>query len=276
MAGLNAEAAVSIEVKYKNQMHRVVDVRRNQPVIEVEGKRRTLSRAQIGMRRDGGITFEGGYFELKDRRIRSQSLISSSTGGEFNSRLFFNAKIKTSVDLENCILVIELNPAFGNSRIVLAELPNFEANKWTKVYFSVPTNKSLGGGKAKHYIFSDGHQILPKRQYNQFRQRQARVNVSGPQRQDRPPQVVTTFNPGFPKALIGVIAEGSVRLEYTIGMGGKAQNIKVLQSTHELLEQPAIEAITKSTYQSAIKQGKPVSTRLRQTVSFTASKKKVN
>ena len=187
---LNVEAAVSIQVTYKDQQYRVIDVKRNQPVIQVEDKRRTISRSKIGMNKQDRFSFKDGYFELKDRQIRSRSQSSSSGGGQFNSRLFFKAQIRTSVDLENCFIVIELIPHAGESRIVLAELKDFKANKWTKVEFSVPTIKSLGGGKAKHYIFSGGVQVLPKRQFEQAGQGRVENTAIRSQIQDRPPQII--------------------------------------------------------------------------------------
>ena len=68
--------------------------------------------------------------------------------------------------------------------------------------------------------------------------------------------------------------EGNVRLEYSVGKDGHARNVKVLESSHELLEQPAIDSIVKSTFQSGIKEGRPMAARLRQTINFISPKNK--
>jgi TonB family protein len=273
LVSLPADAAVRIEAVYEEKLHRIVDVRRTNPIIEVDGKRHTLSRSKFRINRNGGNPFEGGSFEIKDKQTRSRSLKSFQTGDQFNTSLYFRAQIKTTADIKNCFIAIELTPENGKSGFLLAELPNLKAGKWTKIDFDVPTYKALGGGRAKHYLFTNGFQVLPDRQFNQQLQRQARVAARGPKEVDGPPQIITPYNPGFPKELIGVISKGTVRMEYIIGKEGRARNVKVLESTHELLEQPAINAIMKTEYQAGIKEGKPVATRLRQTIEFNAPKK---
>ena len=160
-----ADAAIRIEVVYKEKFHKVIDVKGTRPVIEVEGKRRTLSRSKIRINRNGGDAFGGGSFELKNRQLRSKSLVSMETGDEFNAALDFKAQIKSSVDLKNNFIAIELISESGKRGIILAELPNFKADKWTRVGFDVQTYKVLSGGSANHYIFTNGYQVLPQGQF---------------------------------------------------------------------------------------------------------------
>ena len=156
---------MSIEVKYKDNYHKVIDVRRSVPVVEIEGKKRSLIRSKIRLNREGGTAFYEGYFNLRKRQIRARS--QNINGDILDSALVFNAEIKTSVDLRNSFMVIELIPRFGESRVVLHELPNFKADKWKEVNFSVAIGISRGGGSAKHYIFTNGNQVLPQGQFMQ-------------------------------------------------------------------------------------------------------------
>ena len=91
-----------------------------------------------------------------------------------------------------------------------------------------------------------------------------------PKLPDGPPKVLLGKIPRFPEELIGVVSEGSVRLEFTIGRAGKAHTIKVLESTHELFESLATHTIDTATFSPAIKDGKPFAARIRQTVLFEA------
>jgi hypothetical protein len=56
---------------------------------------------------------------------------------------------------------------FGQSRLVVYELPNFKEEKWTKVSFSVPTDNSESVGGSKQYVFSNGSQVLDQKLFNQ-------------------------------------------------------------------------------------------------------------
>ena len=99
LISLTAEGAVSIQVAYKDQQHRVIDVNRNQPVIQVEEKRRTISRSKIGMNKQDPFAFKDGYFELKDRQIRSRSQSSISSGGQFNRGGFSICRARDPAEL---------------------------------------------------------------------------------------------------------------------------------------------------------------------------------
>lgn len=83
VAGLSTAAAASVEVEYKKQYHPVVDVKRNTPIIEVEGKRRSITTSQIRVNREGGTVHKEGYFILKDRQISTKNL-GPKVGARFN------------------------------------------------------------------------------------------------------------------------------------------------------------------------------------------------
>lgn len=68
---------------------------------------------------------------------------------------------------------------------------------------------------------------------------------------------------------MGIIKEGSVKLEFSIGTDGQAKNIEIVESSHTALESPAIEAITKTRFSPAVRNGQVTEIRLSQILTFT-------
>ena len=271
MVGVDLQAFVSIKVEYKDQFYPVIDVRSGmRPVIEVDGKRRSLRGSKYQFRQTGGVTFEGGYFEMKDRVLQTQWLESLETGAEFNYDLYFRAKVRASVDMENCFILIAIAPERHKSGVLLHQVRDLKAGKWTTVQFRVPTPVLISGGQAWEYLFTNGEEVLPHAHFAGYKRQLAQREAAKRFRPDSPPGVISQYNPGFPDALIGIVEEGSVRLEFTIGKSGQAHSIKVLEFTHELLVPAAIEAIEKTRFRAAVKNGEDVPTRLRQVINFTA------
>ena len=173
LIGLSRASAATVEVNYKKEYYPVIDVKRNAPVIEVEDKRRTITTSEIRVNREGGSALKEGYFNLRDREIRSQNL-SPKKGAKAPKNLTFRAEIKTNVDMENNFIVLSLAANSRQPKLMLAELPDFKADTWTKVSFNVPLNKVISTAGAKQFIFSNGSNVMTQRQFNQSQRRRKR------------------------------------------------------------------------------------------------------
>ncbi len=115
-------SAVAIEVEYKGGAYPVLAVDGSRPVIEVDGERRTVSDSSLKMRREVGTPFRGGFYGIKNKQIRSQSL-SVRRGGK-NRNLIFKSEIMTSADIEDAFIVLASAPRDGKSTFFLNELPD--------------------------------------------------------------------------------------------------------------------------------------------------------
>jgi len=173
VVGFSPAAAVNVEVKYKNEYHPVIDVRRNTPVIEVDGKRRSINTAEIRVNREDGSAIKEGYVNLRHREIWSQNM-SPRNNVRSPKTLAFRAEIKSSVDIENNFIVLSLVPNAKQPKLLLAELPDFKADTWTKVSFNVPLNKVIPTAGAKQFIFSNGSYVMTQQQFNQSQRRRKR------------------------------------------------------------------------------------------------------
>ena len=163
-------SAVAIEVEYKGETYPVIAVDGSSPVIEVDGKRRTVSDSSLKMRRESGAPFRGGFYGIKNRQVRTQSL-SVRRGGK-NRNLIFKAEIMTSVDIEDAFIVLASAPRDGKSQFFLNELPDLKAKEWTEVDFIEIIGPSYPAVKStRHFIFVNGQQVLTQQEVRQERRK---------------------------------------------------------------------------------------------------------
>jgi TonB family protein len=78
----------------------------------------------------------------------------------------------------------------------------------------------------------------------------------------KPPKSLHKRKPKYPEAARRAGKEGVVRLEATIGTDGKAKDIKVIEGIGFGCDEAAIEALKKSRFTPAEKDGKPVDRRI--------------
>ncbi len=103
------------------------------------------------MYQDKGTIVEDGFYSIRNKKITTRNQTMQS--GPQSRSLVFRAEIKSSVPLENNFIAVSMKNKFGQSRLVVYELPNFKEEKWTKVSFSVPTDNSESAGGSKQYVF---------------------------------------------------------------------------------------------------------------------------
>jgi protein TonB len=86
---------------------------------------------------------------------------------------------------------------------------------------------------------------------------------------DQLPAPISQANPVYPRTLRTQRLEGSVDVGFVITAKGSIQDPHAVSSTHEGFEQAAIDAVKKWKFKPAMKDGKPVSTKVLVTVTFS-------
>lgn len=167
--GFSTEAALQVQVDYKGKYYPVIDAKRALPVVEADGKKRSVTRSKIRVNREGPPPLEDAYFAIRNRHTttRDQTL----QGGPRSRFFVFRAEIKSNVDLENNFIAVTMRNEYGQARLIVYEVRDLKADKWTKVSFSVPTDNSQNRGGIQQYLFSNGTQVLDERNYNQQQRR---------------------------------------------------------------------------------------------------------
>ena len=138
-------------------------------MIEVDGKKRSVTRSKIRVNQEGAPPIEGAFFELRNRSTRTQD--RTIQGGPRSRFFVFRAEIKSNVDLKNNFIALAMRNEYGQSRLVLYEIKDLKAEKWTKVSFSVPTDNSQNKGGVQQFVFSNGIQVLDEKQHSQLERR---------------------------------------------------------------------------------------------------------
>lgn len=89
---------------------------------------------------------------------------------------------------------------------------------------------------------------------------------------DDPVQPINQPAPRYPAAMQAAGIAGRVVVQYIVGTDGKVEpaSVKILSSTHKAFEEPAREAVLKSTFKPAKFKGAPVRQLVQQAISFTA------
>lgn len=85
---------------------------------------------------------------------------------------------------------------------------------------------------------------------------------------DQAPVLKVAVPPDFPYEMRRQAKAGMVDVEYVIDAEGVVVLVRVLGSTHEAFEQPAINAVRKWKYRPGKKGGRAVNTRVQQTIRF--------
>ena len=170
--GLPVYAGLEVQVSYKDKYYKVIDARRALPVIEVDGKKRSVTRSQIRISHEGDFPLEETYFEIRNRTFKTED--RTIQGGPRSRFLVFRGEIKSNVDLKNNFIAVAMKNEYGQSRLILYELRDLKAEKWTKVSFSVPTDNSQNKGGIQQFVFSNGTQVMDLKQYNQANRRRQR------------------------------------------------------------------------------------------------------
>ncbi len=83
----------------------------------------------------------------------------------------------------------------------------------------------------------------------------------------KPPVLLTSVEPVYPRLALQMRASGTVRLECIIGVDGRLASIRVV-SGHPLLAQAALEAVRQWRYQPTTLNGEPVQVAMRVRVTF--------
>ena len=85
---------------------------------------------------------------------------------------------------------------------------------------------------------------------------------------DTPPQAIELKKPVYPESLGKSGNKGDAVIAFTVDLDGHVKNPKVIKATHPAFGEAAIDALLKSQFRPAQKQGKPVETRLMQPYKF--------
>lgn len=83
-----------------------------------------------------------------------------------------------------------------------------------------------------------------------------------------PPQPISTPDPLYPEHLRIALTEGTVLLEYTVDHDGRVHDVNVLRSSHPEFELPAKNAVLSWVFTPGRKNGRIVSTRVKQEIRF--------
>lgn len=86
---------------------------------------------------------------------------------------------------------------------------------------------------------------------------------------DKKPVALVWVDPIYPYSLQQSKTRGSVVVEFVLDANGKVHRPQIVRSTHREFETPAKDAVMRSTWQPAAKDGKPVASRVRAPVNFT-------
>ena len=173
-AQYDREATSIVRVAYKDKYHPVVGARGLNPVIQVEGKRRSVRRAKFIFAPKGGVSFKHGYIEIENRRLETRAIEDFDGGGTFNHEIHFQARLRSSADLENCFVAIRIRPEIGEEGMLFHEIPDLNAGDWKFVRFTVSTHLNLGAGQAQEHFFSNGLEVFPKPRFEWVQRQTAR------------------------------------------------------------------------------------------------------
>ena len=88
---------------------------------------------------------------------------------------------------------------------------------------------------------------------------------------DQQPRVMIQTSPVYPGELRGKKLEGEVMLIFIVDDAGRVTSPKVVKSTHQAFEKPALDAVKQWKFEPGLKAGKRVSTRMKCPVKFPAS-----
>lgn len=86
---------------------------------------------------------------------------------------------------------------------------------------------------------------------------------------DKKPSVMIESKPQYPYSLQQSKTKGSAIVEFVLDANGKVHRARVIKSTHREFEQPAIDAVMRSTWNPAAKEGKPVACKIRIPINFS-------
>lgn len=85
---------------------------------------------------------------------------------------------------------------------------------------------------------------------------------------DKPPSATMVVPPRYPRELQQQKAEGTVILVFVLDEKGRVKDPRVESSTHDGFARPALEAVRQWMFEPAVKDGKSVRARVRQSIRF--------
>jgi len=90
---------------------------------------------------------------------------------------------------------------------------------------------------------------------------------------DRPPQATDQPAPAYPFDVRKEQVEGRVTLQFTVTTDGRVANPVVLQASNWVFRDLALDAVKKWKYAPALKDGRPVTATVNQSIVFTVPDK---
>jgi len=85
---------------------------------------------------------------------------------------------------------------------------------------------------------------------------------------DQPPRAVNQIAPQFPSEMRGKKIEGVVTFIFVVDASGKVTSPRVEKSSHPAFEKPALDALKQWRFDPAVKGGKRVRSKMRETIRF--------
>ena len=85
---------------------------------------------------------------------------------------------------------------------------------------------------------------------------------------DRPAQATTTVAPQYPYLMRRAEASAEITVSFNVNAKGLVTDMKIVDSTNPEFVTPTLDALKKWTFAPALKEGKPVDSRMVQTFTF--------
>lgn len=217
-----------------------------------------------------------GRFESKLRQDTGNGIITTTIYGTY----------EVSGNRYN-IVRKEATMCIGRTSVAIPDITNYQSGTWsrigdilimipigsaTKVFKILETPQTLSPAKVWTGDDQKTHplkQVFPKYPEDARENLQTTPPTEVSTKYDEKPRVLSQVHPKYPKSARRAMREGFVTLEFTVGVDGKAADIKVVRSMIGFgFDEAAIEAVKKWRFTPAKKGGEAVPSRVKLPIRF--------
>jgi TonB family protein len=268
-AGSGARAQNGLYVEHGTAFSLVRSAVRNQPYVEENGKLVPASGSRYGLKK---VDEYAPYFiSIRELRVSTSQVNIVGTGAELNKTFQFKAQFESPFLLENTFVVLDLNSADAGKALFLWEIGTLRPRELKDVTLFIPMTVSVGEGKYKIHLFSNGYEVFHSKMpwtfvENTLDKMVARRVKDAP---DGLPKPFVGPGPEYPAKLRRAKTKGEAVINFVVSRNGRVLEPTILSATDPAFGEAALVAARQWRFLPRIVNGAPVETKVNFPFTFT-------
>ncbi len=264
-----SRAQEALYVAHREAYSLVRSAVRNRPYVEEKGKLVPATGTRFGLEK---VDEYAPYFiSIRNLHVGTSQINLIDSGASINKTFEFRAEFESGFALKNVFVVLDLNSADAGRALFLWEVGDLRPRQSKEVTLYIPLNVSLGEGKYKIHLFTDGREVfhskMPWTYVESTLDKMVAKRVKGAP--DGNPQPFVGPTPEYPSKLLRAKTQGEATIACVVSRNGRVLDPQVTSATDPAFGESALAAARQWRFLPRIANGAPVETKVSMPFQFS-------